>query len=93
MFLEWLFKHQMFLEWRCDTAANLLWITAGPGCEKSALSKTLVDEGLLLSPDSPDNKAASICYFFFKDDVERGSGVNALTATMAYCTCCKTVQD
>lgn len=71
----------MFLAWRQETTANLLWVTAGPGCGKSVLSKTLVDEGLLYS-EKPDTKTAAICYFFFKDDVERGSGVNALRSIL-----------
>ena len=78
---EWFLKHPKFLAWRRDTVANLLWVTAGPGCGKSVLSKALVDEGLL-NPENPDAKTTSICYYFFKDDAERGSGVNALRSIL-----------
>jgi ankyrin repeat protein len=78
---EWFLKHPKFLAWRRDTVANLLWLTAGPGCGKSVLSKALVDEGLL-NPENPDAKTTSICYYFFKDDAERGSGVNALRSIL-----------
>ena len=78
---EWFLKHPKFLAWRRDTIANLLWVTAGPGCGKSVLSKALVDEGLL-NPENPDTKTTSICYYFFKDDAERGSGVNALRSIL-----------
>ena len=78
---EWFLKHPKFLAWRRDTVANLLWVTAGPGCGKSVLSKALVDEGLL-NPENPDTKTTSICYYFFKDDAERGSGVNALRSIL-----------
>jgi ankyrin repeat protein len=78
---EWFLKHPKFLAWRRDTIANLLWVTAGPGCGKSVLSKALVDEGLL-NPENPDSKTTSVCYYFFKDDTERGSGVNALRSIL-----------
>lgn len=78
---EWFLGHSKFTAWRQDTTANLLWVTAGPGCGKSVLSRALVDEGLLHS-EKPDSKTASICYFFFKDDAERGSGLNALRSIL-----------
>ncbi|PVH69559.1 hypothetical protein DL98DRAFT_379282, partial [Cadophora sp. DSE1049] len=78
---EWFLKHRKFLAWRHDTTADLLWVTADPGCGKSVLSKALVDEGLL-NPDNPDTKTTSVCYYFFKDDAERGSGVSALRSIL-----------
>ncbi|KAM3077065.1 hypothetical protein ACMFMF_004980 [Clarireedia jacksonii] len=78
---EWFLQHPKFREWRKETTANLIWVTAGPGCGKSVLSKALVDEGLLHS-ENPNTKTTSICYFFFKDDVVRGSGVNALRSVL-----------
>ncbi|OBU00767.2 hypothetical protein VE01_01233 [Pseudogymnoascus verrucosus] len=78
---EWFLQHEKFLAWCQDTTKNLLWVTAGPGCGKSVLSKALVDEGLLHA-GNPDTKTASICYFFFKDDAERGSGINALRSIL-----------
>ncbi|KAH6705269.1 hypothetical protein BKA61DRAFT_146641 [Leptodontidium sp. MPI-SDFR-AT-0119] len=71
----------MFLAWRQETTANLLWVTAGPRCSKSVLSKALVNEGLLHS-EKPDTKTAAMCYFFFKDDTVRGSGVNTLRSIL-----------
>ncbi|KAL5351267.1 hypothetical protein ACLOAV_003119 [Pseudogymnoascus australis] len=78
---EWFLQHEKFLAWCQDTANNLLWVTAGPGCGKSVLSKALVDEGLLYARN-PDTQTTSICYFFFKDDAERGSGLNALRSLL-----------
>ena len=78
---EWFLRHPKFLEWRRDTAANLLWVTADPGCGKSVLSRALVDSSLL-DPDEPDAVTNSTCYFFFKDDAERGSGRNALRSLL-----------
>ncbi|KAI9695039.1 MAG: hypothetical protein M1822_000656 [Bathelium mastoideum] len=78
---EWFLNHEKFRGWRRETTANLLWVTADPGCGKSVLSKALIDEGLL-NPDNPDARTASTCYFFFKDDAERGRVVNALRSIL-----------
>lgn len=76
---EWVLQHPKFLHWRQENKASLLWVSADPGCGKSVLSRSLVDEQLL----SLDNKRSSVCYFFFKDDDEaRKSGSNALCAIL-----------
>jgi ankyrin repeat protein len=78
---EWFLHHQKFVSWRQDIAKTLLWVTAGPGCGKSVLCKALVDKGLL-HPENPETETTSICYFFFKDDPEQGSGINALCSIL-----------
>ena len=76
---QWLLTHRKFLGWRARSRASLLWVSADPGCGKSVLSRTLIDEGLL----TLDPKQASICYFFFKnDDSSRRSGASALRAIL-----------
>jgi Ankyrin repeats (3 copies) len=77
----WFLQHERFITWRQATSVSLLWVTAGPGCGKSVLSKALVDEGLLYS-ENPDTRSTSICYFFFKDDAERGNMTNALRSIL-----------
>ena len=42
---EWFFKDQRFLDWRDSKSSRLLWVSAGPGCGKSVLSRSLI-EGL-----------------------------------------------
>ncbi|KAG7009680.1 hypothetical protein G7Y79_00002g007950 [Physcia stellaris] len=64
---EWLLTNQKFKDWRQEERNGLLWVSANPGCGKSVLSRALIDEGLL----SNDTRAATICYFFFKDDDSR----------------------
>ncbi|KAJ5614152.1 hypothetical protein N7528_007806 [Penicillium herquei] len=60
---EWFLQHQDFLDWKDSTQQNsLLWVSADPGCGKSVLAKSLV-ENELKSTDS-----RTTCYFFFKDD-------------------------
>ena len=77
---EWFLNHPKFDSWRKDKTANLLWVSADPGCWKSVLSKALVDEGLLrIDTRGP----STTCYFFFKDDdANRQHSANALCAIL-----------
>lgn len=77
---EWLFNDQKFCSWRDTSECDLFWISAGPGCGKSVLSRALVDDRHLQSSSSTisfsntariENHAATTCYFFFKDDDTR----------------------
>lgn len=76
---EWVLQHDKFLHWRQENTASLLWVSADPGCGKTVLSRSLVDEQLL----SLDTENSSVCYFFFKDDDEdRQNGSSALCAIL-----------
>jgi len=55
---EWFLTHENFQSWLKQDAGPLL-VSADPGCGKSVLAKYLIDYGL--------PRAATICYFFFKD--------------------------
>ncbi|KAF7556997.1 hypothetical protein G7Z17_g998 [Cylindrodendrum hubeiense] len=68
---EWLFGDKKFREWRDKDSSSLLWVSAGPGCGKSVLSRALVDERRLST-----NITSTICYFFFKDGDERRNRSN-----------------
>ena len=59
----WFLNHPRFHRWREEPTSSLLWVSANPGCGKSVLSKSLVEERLV----SGDPHHAKICYFFFKD--------------------------
>ncbi|KAJ5475329.1 hypothetical protein N7539_008395 [Penicillium diatomitis] len=48
--------------WLESSANDLLWVTADPGCGKSVLSRSLVEDFL---KDSTSD--VTVCYFFFKD--------------------------
>ncbi|KAK8134965.1 ankyrin repeat protein [Apiospora sp. TS-2023a] len=61
---QWLLKHEKYLEWEKQSSGPIL-ISADPGCGKSVLAKFLVDEQL---PSAAPG--ATICYFFFKDQVQ-----------------------
>ncbi|KAI9672821.1 MAG: hypothetical protein M1831_000257 [Alyxoria varia] len=78
---KWVLNNPKFLNWRQDPTSkrSLLWITADPGCGKSTLSRSLVDEDLLTTDDG----MKSTCYFFFKDeDSARRSPSIALSAML-----------
>ncbi|KAF4882364.1 Vegetative incompatibility protein HET-E-1 [Colletotrichum fructicola] len=64
---EWFLKDQRYREWLESTTSSIIWVSAGPGCGKSVLARTLIDDGLL----STNPTSTTVCYFFFKDGDER----------------------
>ena len=62
---EWFLQDERFHRWRDNESSSLLWISAGPGCGKSVLAKTLIDEWLLSSASALHT---TTCYFFFKGE-------------------------
>ncbi|KAI2819722.1 hypothetical protein CBS133816_10016 [Aspergillus niger] len=76
---EWFYKDERFCEWRASENSSLLWVSAGPGCGKSVLSRALIDEDRL----SISVTTSKICYFFFKEgDNRRMRSTNALCALL-----------
>lgn len=80
---RWFFTDDDFSRWRDDFNLGVFWLTAGPGCGKSVLARTLVTDHHLESTVAVTNVASSaggtivtpitssktvICYYFFKDD-------------------------
>ena len=41
---EWFYEDAKFLQWRNSKESRVLWVSAGPGCGKSVLSRSLIDE-------------------------------------------------
>lgn len=76
---EWFFNDDRFRKWRDSNRSSLLWVSAGPGCGKSVLSRALIDERRL----STNITTSTVCYFFFKDgDERRMHSTNALCAIL-----------
>ncbi|KAL7824032.1 hypothetical protein V8C26DRAFT_384656 [Trichoderma gracile] len=76
---EWFFADERFRNWRDSEDSRLLWVSAGPGCGKSVLSRALIDERRL----STNVTTSTLCYFFFKDgDESRMYAHNALCAIL-----------
>jgi ankyrin repeat domain-containing protein 50 len=74
---QWFLQHQKFHNWLESKTASLLWVSADPGCGKSVLSKSLVDNELR------STESRTTCYFFFKDDdVGQKSATNSLCALL-----------
>ncbi|KAI9928609.1 hypothetical protein MW887_001824 [Aspergillus wentii] len=87
---EWFLKDEGFSKWR-SSSSDLLWVSAGPGCGKSVLSKTLVDEGHLnplttitITPSSMvPGPQPVVAYFFFKEGGDgKMDGAHALCALL-----------
>lgn len=74
---EWFLQSAEFQEWNNAKQSCLLWLSAGPGCGKSVLSKCLVDEDMI----SGNLSTSIVCYFFFKDG-QKGqmTAANAMSA-------------
>ncbi|KAL4733603.1 hypothetical protein BDV11DRAFT_175537 [Aspergillus similis] len=73
---EWFFTDDKFCKWRDSKSPSLLWVSAGPGCGKSVLSRALIDERRL----STNITTSTICYFFFRNGEE-----HCMNATNALC--------
>lgn len=93
---KWFLTDERFCKWRDSESPGLLWVSAGPGCGKSVLSKSLIDDEELAtttitislsSIDAITNIASSrestVCYFFFKDGGDGSmDGAHALCALL-----------
>ncbi len=73
---QWVLNHSHYQSWNESTQDSLLWISADPGCGKSVLSKSLVDQ------EFKSLESCSTCYFFFKDDENQNSVSTALCALL-----------
>lgn len=75
---RWILESSQYRSWLESSNHDLLWISADPGCGKSVLAKSLVDEDLMTSTSAP----VSVCYFFFKDNDEQNNLATALCAIL-----------
>ncbi|RWA09422.1 hypothetical protein EKO27_g5687 [Xylaria grammica] len=75
---EWFLEDTTFRSWRDSVESSFLWVSAGPGCGKSVLSRSLIDDGQLSRSDT-----SIVCYYFFKDgDETRQRSANAISAIL-----------
>ncbi|KAL9119561.1 MAG: hypothetical protein Q9187_003885 [Circinaria calcarea] len=73
---EWFLGHMKYRNWLDEQASAWLWVTADPGCGKSVLSKSLVNN----FQNTNSTERTSVCYYFFKDDSD-----NNRSASHAMC--------
>ena len=71
---RWFLEHPKYQEWTAQPPiSRLLWVSADPGCGKSVLARTLVDQYDL----------GSVCYYFFKNETPTSrSAIHALCALL-----------
>lgn len=72
----WVLNHPQYRQWQSNSHNDLLWISADPGCGKSVLSKSLIDNELR------STSTHTVCYFFFKDNEEQDNLATALCAVL-----------
>ncbi|GAD96907.1 Pfs, NACHT and ankyrin domain protein [Paecilomyces variotii No. 5] len=72
---QWALKNERYIRWLGSKCNDFLWISADPGCGKSVLAKSLIDNEF----KAP---GVSVCYFFFKDNDEQRSLSTALCAIL-----------
>ncbi|KAL9074309.1 MAG: hypothetical protein Q9157_004431 [Trypethelium eluteriae] len=73
---QWVLSHPRYHHWAAKEYDDLLWISADPGCGKSVLAKSLVDNELRATDKH------IVCYFFFKDNEEQDRLATALCALL-----------
>ncbi|CEO61082.1 Putative Ankyrin repeat protein [Penicillium brasilianum] len=69
----WALQSPEYIRWSESTCNDLLWVSADPGCGKSVLARSIIDDCL-----KAPGQAVKVCYFFFKDNEEQ----NHLAAAM-----------
>ncbi|KAF4549346.1 Ankyrin repeat-containing protein 25 [Elsinoe fawcettii] len=75
---SWTLDHPLFKEWIAGRASNVLWISADPGCGKSVLARSLVEDDIPALYQGP----VQMCHFFFKDNAEQSMLCNALCSVL-----------
>ncbi|KIX01149.1 uncharacterized protein Z518_08874 [Rhinocladiella mackenziei CBS 650.93] len=73
---QWVLSHSQYLQWLRKAHDDLLWISADPGCGKSVLARSIIDNELRHTDQH------TVCYFFFKDNEEQDNVATALCALL-----------
>lgn len=73
---RWALDHPHYQGWLKNPNNDLLWISADPGCGKSVLSKSLIDNELA------STSQRTTCYYFFKDNGQQDRLAPALCAVL-----------
>jgi ankyrin repeat protein len=66
-----------YIRWSDSSCNDLLWVSADPGCGKSVLARSIVDDGLEAS-----GSVRTFCYFFFKNNEEQNHLAVALCSVL-----------
>jgi hypothetical protein len=74
---RWALQSSEYIRWWESNCNDLLWVSADPGCGKSVLARSIIDDYLESSHPS-----VRICYFFFKDNDEQNNLATALCSVL-----------
>lgn len=72
----WALQSSEYIRWSASKCVDLLLVSADPGCGKSVLSRSIIDDIVNSSPQ------VTICYFFFKDNDEQNHLATALCSVL-----------
>ena len=73
----WALQSTEYIRWSESSCNDLLWVSADPGCGKSVLSRSIIED--CLETSRPE---VTICYFFFKDNDEQNHLALALCSVL-----------
>ncbi|KAJ5653328.1 hypothetical protein N7490_000331 [Penicillium lividum] len=74
---QWALQSSEYIRWWESNSDDLLWVSADPGCGKSVLARSIIDDYLESSHPS-----VRICYFFFKDNEQQNDLSTALCSVL-----------
>ncbi|KAJ9238315.1 hypothetical protein DTO169E5_4859 [Paecilomyces variotii] len=74
---RWVLKDERYLRWLGSKCNDLLLISADPGCGKSVLARSLIEDEFMGL-----EATVSVCYFFFKDNDKQNNLSSALCAVL-----------
>jgi hypothetical protein len=72
---QWALQNPEYIRWWESTYNDLLWVSADPGCGKSVLARSIIDDVQASSP-------VTMCFFFFKDNDEQNHLATALCSIL-----------
>ncbi|KAJ5987698.1 hypothetical protein N7481_002908 [Penicillium waksmanii] len=73
----WAPQSPEYIPWSSSSCNDLLWVPADPGCGKSVLSRSIIEDFCEIS--SPE---VTVCYFFFKDNDEQNQLASELCSVL-----------
>ncbi|OQE34407.1 hypothetical protein PENCOP_c018G08548 [Penicillium coprophilum] len=74
---RWALRSSEYIRWRESNCNDLLWVSADPGCGKSVLARSIIDDY-----SETSHPTVRICYFFFKDNDNQNNLATALCSVL-----------
>ncbi|KAJ5305108.1 uncharacterized protein N7443_004768, partial [Penicillium atrosanguineum] len=74
---RWALQSSEYIRWWESNSNDLLWVSADPGCGKSVLARSIIDD---YSENS--HPSVRICYFFFNENDQQNNLATALCSVL-----------